>query len=530
MKTHHLLFLTISILLVSCSNNSKSSISSFLKKDNLATQVFNVDINNDTTLVTKSGCIIRLPKGCLQSDNNHVKLEIKEALNNTDIVLAGLTTMSGGQALSSGGMIYINAAEGYKVEIKKEIEILVPSKNYNPDMKVFKGEEKDNGSIDWVEPTTLPKDETIIKIDNGEALFKANCASCHKIDKDFTAPNLYGITERRSKQWLYAFTRNPSKLIADGYYTQKSDQVIVVDSTKEEIIPDFYSACLAHKWRPVLMTSFPLLTDTALDALYAYIKSESDKLPKPGGTGGNCCDSCDTYGKAVFDVSKEFKNYSRQEENFFTLDRTVTIPSNNDTIGPVNTTIQSTATGQIKSVVAPNIVKATYYTINIKAFGWYNIDILMKDYSKCEPSELFVRIQGSYEVDVNIVLIIPSVKAFVEGGKLKDGKQYGFDETDGKIPLPNNEQCYILAFGEYKDKIIFGKASFTASAKQTIDITIAEINKELIAARIKEMNLDNIDLEVKKAIQPSVLDKNFDKKMEEAMKLRPANCVCGFER
>lgn len=529
MKVLRILLAIASVLFVSCSNNSKTNISSFLKKDNLTTQVFNVDINNDTTLVTKNGCIIRLPKGSLQSDDRNVKLEIKEAHSNTDIVLAGLTTMSGGKSLSSGGMIYINAATGYKVEIKKEVEILVPSKSYNPDMQVFKGEEKNNGAIDWTEPSALPRDETQIKIEDGEALFKANCASCHKIDKEFTGPNLYRITERRSKQWLYAFTRNPEKLIREGYYTDGPEQHAMVDSSRADIIPDFYSACMAHKWWPTIMTSFPQLSDTALDALYSHIKSESDKLPNPNGTGTNCCDSCDTYGKALYAAAGEFRNYRKQEDNLFTLDRTITVPTTNDTIGPVNIN-QPIASGEIKSVVTPNTVRATYYTINIQAFGWYNIDILMKDYSKCEPSELFVRIQGSYEVDLNVVLIIPSVKAFVEGGKLKDGKQYGFDETDGKIPLPRYEQCYILAFGEYKDKLIFGKTTFVAREKQTIDITMAATTKELMKERIKEMNLDNVDLEVKKVIPPPAIDKNFDKKMKAAMKLKPKDCDCSVDR
>ena len=36
-------------------------------------------------------------------------------------------------------------------------------------------------------------DETINEINiRGEALFKANCASCHKPDKDFTGPALKG--------------------------------------------------------------------------------------------------------------------------------------------------------------------------------------------------------------------------------------------------------------------------------------------------------------------------------------------------
>lgn len=530
MKAPHILLAIASVLFVSCSNDSKSSISSFLKKDNLATQVFNVDINNDTTLVTKSGCIIKLPKGSLQSNNNNIKLEIKEALSTTDIVLAGLTTMSGDQSLSSGGMIYINAAQGYKVEIKKEVEILVPAKNYNPGMQVFKGDEKDNGSVDWTEPVALPKDETLIKIDKGEELFKANCASCHKIDKNFTGPALYGITERKPKQWLYAFTRNPMKLIEDGYYTEGPEQIIIVDSSTKAIIPDFYSRCLHHKWNNVAMTAFPALTDPDLDALYSYIKTESAKLPEPtGSTEADCCDSCDVYGKALYAASKEFRKYGQKQDDFFTLDRTIPIPIITDTIipQPINTSVPNTIP-DMPAIVQPNSVKATYYTINIKAFGWYNIDILMKDFSKCEPSELFVRIQGSYEIDVNVVLIIPSVKAFVEGGKLKDGKQYGFDETDGKIPLPLGAQCYIMAFAEYKDKIIFGKTSFTATEKQTVDISMAEITRELMNIRIKEMNLDDVDLEIKKVPPTSVTDKKHDKMMEDAMKLRPKNCDCGF--
>lgn len=531
MKALHIFLVIVLVIFVSCSNNSKNSISSFLNKENIATQLFSVDINKDTTLITKGGSIIRLPKGTLQSDDQNVKLEIKEALSSTDMVLAGLTTMSGGQALSSGGMIYLNAAEGYKVEIKKELEILVPSKNYNPDMQVFKGEEKDNGSIDWIEPNALPNDETLLKIDTGEALFKANCASCHKIDKAFTAPPLYGITERRPKQWLYAYTRNPQKLINDGYYTNGSELRVMVDSTRDELIPDFYSKCMAHKWWPAIHPAFPQLTEKDLDALYAYIKSESEKLPKPGGTGGNCCDSCDTYGKALYAATGEFRRLPGSED-FFNLDRDIPLATLNAAAQPIDTTFPIDIF-PIKDVVQPRSAKATYYTINIKAFGWYNIDIMMKDFSKCVPSELFVRIQGTYEIDLNIVLIIPSVKAFVEGGKLKDGKQYGFDETDGKIPLPLNEKCYVLAFGEYGDKIVFGKTLFTATAKQTIDVTMAEINKESMQAVIKEMNLENVDLEVKKLPPSSITepkkDKKLEKMMEDALKLKPKNCDCGFD-
>lgn len=530
------------VSLFSCSNDKTGTISSFLSTDDLPAQIFSVNISSDTMLMTNSGCIIKLPKGTLQSSAENIKLEIKEALSSTDIVLAGLTTMSGSQPLSSGGMIYINAAEGYKVEIKKAVEILVPSKTYNPGMQVYKGEEKSNGSIDWTDPSGLPKDETLIKIAKGEQLFKANCASCHKINTDFTGPALAGVTDRRPKQWLYDFTRNPVPML-DGSKLDKLatdfslDEEHKTDSSRDVSLQDldFYSLCLFNKWNKTMMTAFPNLTDPDLDALYAYIKTEGDKYINPGTKGGpgtDCCDSCDTYGKALVVALREYRQRpSQRVESFFTLDRTFDIPVITDT---TNTAQQINPPIQLPDVpftkISPTSVKATYYTINIKTFGWYNIDILLKNVSTNVPSELFVRLQGTYKAELNVVLVIPSARVFVEGGKLKDNIQYGFDENDGRIPMPQNATCYVMAFGEYENKLIFGKTAFTSQQKQTITVALAETTKEKMSSQIKSLNLDEVTLDLNKKIAPSlpVKTKDFDKKMEEVMKLKPKGCDCGL--
>jgi hypothetical protein len=193
-------------------------------------------------------------------------------------------------------------------------------------------------------------------------------------------------------------------------------------------------------------------------------------------------------------------------------------------IQPVNTT----STPE-KKLVAPTSIKATYYTINITAFGWYNIDILLKEYSKCVPSELFVRLQGGFKAEASVVLVIPSVKAFVEGGKLDDDKQYGFDETNGKIPLPPGARCYVLAFAEFNGKIIFGKTEFNAKENQVIDVSITETTKDQMMAKIKQLDLDGISAEVKNIRPPDpVKTEAYEKKMSEAQKLKPVGCDCGF--
>lgn len=492
-------------MLFACSKKQDVGLRKHLNEKNLPAQIFSFNTEIDNTLMTKKGCVIKIPKGSLESNTPKIKLEVREALTNTDMVLAGLTTMSGGQPLASGGMIYINAAEGYQIKIKKQLEVLIPTKTFNSDMQVFKGEENEEGKIDWKDPVLLPKDETLKKIDTGELLFKANCANCHKLNFDYTGPTLYGITYRKSKQWLADFTRNPAKMIAE----------------------DYYSACLFNTWKPTVMTSFPELTDRDLENIYGYIKAETDKEPAINNDyGQSCCDSCELYSKEL-DLIRGLQDKRKQmvEENgtFFNLNRQLPISDTSitfsDSVGLLLPDIE-------KEKVKPELTNATFYTINVSAFGWYNIDILLKEFSSCEPSELFVRMQGSYKLDFNINLIIPSHKVFVEGGKLKDGEDYGFDETNGKIPLPHGATCFIIAFAEFDDKIIFGKTSFIANERQKIILDVKEITKEELAWQIISLNLDGVEVDVKDSKNADTT-RITDKRIDSLKSKLPKNCDCG---
>ena len=56
---------------------------------------------------------------------------------------------------------------------------------------------------------------------NGEALFKANCASCHKPDKDFTGPALKGARDREpNKEWAYQWVNNVNKMLETDPYAK----------------------------------------------------------------------------------------------------------------------------------------------------------------------------------------------------------------------------------------------------------------------------------------------------------------------
>ncbi len=111
---------------------------------------------------------------------------------------------------------------------------------------------------------TVILDEALYAVfKTGRSLFKRNCGVCHAVDMITRAsgPALGGITQLRSREWLYAFTRNSQAMIAAG---------------------DPIALEVWNKWKPAVMTPFLSLTDEELKAIYAFIdiKTPGDFVPE----------------------------------------------------------------------------------------------------------------------------------------------------------------------------------------------------------------------------------------------------------
>ncbi len=492
MTIRFIILVTITALLFSCSKNTATNLHDILNETNLPQQVFEVNIKRDTTLLTSSGCVVKIAAGSLQSENENVNLEIKEAIQLKDILQAGLTTKSGNKSLSSAGMIYINVAKGYKATIIKPIEVLVPSKTYNPSMQVYKGEKQDNGDIDWQNPTALAADETSKKISAGEQLFKAACSNCHKVDIDYTGPSLLGITYRRQKKWLFDFMKSPAEMIGKG---------------------DCYSNELFKKWKPTVMTAFPALENGGgLDSIFAYIKAETDKR----GMGNivyekTCCDSCEKYQRELNKLEGEKDKLIDEQEEYFNVDRTIEMNKN---LAIADTTKQNDSDN----------ITSTFYTIDVKTFGWYNVDVLYENETFSKQSVLFANIQGQENSNYIVSLVIPNRKIFMTGDIGDNGKEYVFKESNGEIILPQNELCYIVAYAQKEEKIYFGKTTFKAGLKQTIVVNTKEINKDTF---IKEFSNIGIESEIEDVKNVKEI-KNTNMKIDSLKKFLPKNCDCDF--
>jgi mono/diheme cytochrome c family protein/uncharacterized membrane protein len=109
-----------------------------------------------------------------------------------------------------------------------------------------------------------PTDDASIKA--GEALFKANCKTCHAVDRKVIGPALAGVESRvPSMSWLHDWVRNSAKVIASG---------------------DEYANKIYTEYNKSQMTPFTSLKDADIDNIIAYVTAEAAKPkgPAPGTT------------------------------------------------------------------------------------------------------------------------------------------------------------------------------------------------------------------------------------------------------
>lgn len=102
-----------------------------------------------------------------------------------------------------------------------------------------------------------------LQAQDGKAIFNANCATCHALDKQLTGPALRGVNERgpwTNRANLHKWVHNPGAFIPTTPYTQQ----------------------LQATMNGQVMPSFPQLSDKEIDAIFDWIKT----APPPGEKGG----------------------------------------------------------------------------------------------------------------------------------------------------------------------------------------------------------------------------------------------------
>lgn len=439
------------LLISACRTPESSLLSEYFNTSKLPAQSFIINPDVDTSIVTNGGVRINITKGSFDS-NKPVTVEWKEALQFNDMLRAGLLTQSGKDILSSSGMFYLNTKEN--VSIKKPIGIEVPTNNIVQGMQLYKGDSSD-GKIDWQDPKPIENIKAFGDNVLGKALFNGNCVQCHGLQNAGTGPALAGITQRKSRQWLYAMTRNTAA-------------VMVIDP---------YLRCEKCKYG-VVMQNFPLLSDETLDSLYDYIEDETERLGLTGKIKNNSCDSCailnSTYDSLLGIYNKLFvAKYLQRDSSIF---------------GKLDSAVNQVNYQETEENSDDMIEGKEYYRVNIQSEGWYNIDALFKEQIGASPSKLIVKPQGERNQQMEYYLAIPALKILVEGGTTATGDNVIFYDEDGSIPLPQSRQAFVIAVGGTEENYYFSKTTFIISSEQTINLRIQKMSEQQFKAQLTELS------------------------------------------
>ena len=95
-----------------------------------------------------------------------------------------------------------------------------------------------------------------LDINKGKSLFNANCAACHKLNKNLIGPALAGVSEKYEKEWLYSWIKNSSAMIKSG---------------------DERAVAIWEEYNKAAMNAFPQLSNEDIDNILAY----TDYKPEP---------------------------------------------------------------------------------------------------------------------------------------------------------------------------------------------------------------------------------------------------------
>lgn len=130
----------------------------------IPSQNFKLKADSDTVVEGQEGLVLAIPANAFVDEKGNpvrgeIDLEVKEAINPSSIISGGLSTVSDGKTLETGGMFYLNAQkDGRSLKIKEGMEIFadVPTEEIQAGMQLYSGERKKDGSLNWVNPKPLP--------------------------------------------------------------------------------------------------------------------------------------------------------------------------------------------------------------------------------------------------------------------------------------------------------------------------------------------------------------------------------------
>jgi hypothetical protein len=274
MKKQLLPFYLSLFLMLICNTNCKQnkiidtikmSLNDPFKSTMTESQFFDIKGNQDNVVEGENGTIILMTKGSFKDANGdviteNIKVELTEALAQSDMILSNLNTTSNGKLLETDGMLYFNATSNGKqliINTDNPIQIQMPTEKKKPNMKAYAGTRDEKGNMNWSEPQPIINYLTIVDLKSLDFLpedfysivernmpYKSySIATQNLVDSLYYSFSGKGNRDLMDKynQEIYQYNEpyyNQNKEVINGKYTAKSYEIHRAENKSDTSIAD----------------------------------------------------------------------------------------------------------------------------------------------------------------------------------------------------------------------------------------------------------------------------------------------------
>jgi mono/diheme cytochrome c family protein len=524
----------LSLIVFSC-NQTEKAISNILNLEALPVVTHKINTEKDTLIELASGLRFKIPAGSIKTDGGEAELQIRVAMEMEDMLKAGLTTMSDGQPMSSAGMFEFEVKNG---EIIKAIQVEMPTDRIDEDMQLFKGKRDANGQMNWEDPQDLAQ-----KAPSGLDLFEKNCANCHNVaatQTEETKVPLSYLYQQYDKGWLMNYVRGmtndaASRCACERWNNQNTDEDLgdsSIDLPFETNEEDFVGqhigdtteqldgSCEGTHHHSIAEPAPPQYSDAELSAIFDYIETKSKELdlPLPTYNAAACRKSCqelqDQYytayekEQALWEASVAAEKSKAEAEKALKKYEMVKVDIILPDTFPDFFALAPPDIDKYKQTKPKKLI-ASHYKFEIKAEGWYNVDIILikGNFDECQ---LDITLSGKHQDRVEVFLVIPSIKVFAQAAKV--GATYRVSES-GKLSIPIGKLAWVYAIGEENGKVFLAQQAFEIKTSQNIQAEVKKSTKKKQEKALKLMSED-LDLKVDKL---SKKDRKAVKKLQKQL-------------
>ena len=476
-----------------CSKESNCKLVKVYAGENLPTTHYAIDTNQDTTLVGKSGTKLHIYKNSfVDSDGlpfqGNVNVELREATTKEDILLGKMFTVSDGNILESGGMIYVQAKSetgNLKLAENKVIDVEMRADQIKDFMQIYSAEfDSSTNQFNWVKPSNI-----ILKVEKQNISSDTLIEITHNIknnsNKMVIDEEIKLIEPAKPKKYKAGADTIMSLIFDTASFPELADY----RNVKFKLIDthNFQESDTKTIWMSIDLKK---INDNGL-YLISFSGYVNKKLVEKSYKVSPVFVENQDYAKAMAEYNKKYDVFEKKkkmiEQKRIEVEKAQKLAEQEqkkiyEQLMKIQAENKKKMEEENKNIFAVN--KSVNYVFSLKQLGWANCDRLFQN-SNPKRVNVITLINNPDKINEISVSIVLEKEKVCLGGIEKGKNKYEFIDNNGLPFLPAGENAVIFVTGFKENSPYFAIKKIRTDKDQNLSFSLEKTNLEDLKILLK---------------------------------------------